>query len=315
MTLKYLTPDNLYQQIESFTQGMAVSKEAFELIVPNCTLEDFEWNHMDQMHRPWIHRTYEKGVRIASGTHFALSLTQWKKWPLFITVTDVYVAKGLFYQSLTLAGMVFLHSIISMEPLNDNSVKLRDEWFIASHKWLRFLHKFLHKKLHQLNARLQQEDEPLRQGRFALRKKGFRFHTDTPNYYNSNRLTLNTIYPPAAAGSTLSVTHLTEQPSVQTVGNLSFILQKENQDTYAVWPATCPHEGGPLAQGSFCEGQLACPWHGLRFSPVRLSAASPQGSRYGFEYKLHGDKIEVHSLACASQPVEVPTESECLIDV
>lgn len=130
MSVKYLSPDNLYEQLKQFTAGMAVTKGLFELMVENCVLEDVEWNHMDQMHRLTIHNTYEKAVRIATGKNFAISLTQWQKWPLFITVTDVYISKGLFYQTLSIAGLIVIHSIISLEQIGNN-VLLKDEWYIA----------------------------------------------------------------------------------------------------------------------------------------------------------------------------------------
>lgn len=299
--LKYLSPDNLYDQINKFTKGMAVTRDKFELIVPKCTLEDIEWNHMDQMHRLSIHNTYEKSVRIACGREFAVSLTQWGKWPLFIPVTDVYVGKGLFYQSLGIAGIVFLHSIISMEEIpGTDSIKLVDEWFIASHKLFRFLHKPLNKKLHVLNTRLQKEDEPIRQGRFVLRQHGYSFKTDKPDYYNSNRLTTNTIYPELGEAS-ISVEDLSGATTVLKAGNLDFIVKKEVDQTYHVWPAVCPHEGGPLHQGKVCEAQIVCPWHGLRFSAVVLSAGSPKGARYGFEYQLVEGRIYIIKVASSVQ--------------
>lgn len=32
-----------------------------------------------------------------------------------------------------------------------------------------------------------------------------------------------------------------------------------------VWPAVCPHLGGPLAEASFADGVVRCPWHGYAF--------------------------------------------------
>jgi len=311
--IKYLTPDNLYEQIKAFTSGMSVTKGTYELDVPKCTLEDFEWNHMDQMHRPSIHNTYDKGIRIAVGPNFAVSLTQWGKWPIFITVSDVYIAKGLFYQSLTLAGIVFLHSIISMEEIGNDTIRLKDEWYIASHKLLKWLHKPLNNKLYKLNARLQQEDEQLRQGRFALRKKGYTFQTDCPDYYNSNRLTNNTIYPILTNGNILSTDWITNEPVIRKVGDIEFIFQKDNDGTILIWPAVCPHEGGPLLQGKFCKNhQISCPWHGLRFSAVKLSQTSPLGTKYGFNYLLDGNNIHIEQIERVKSNTDVAEEMSIL---
>lgn len=289
--LKYLSPDNLYEQIRHFTKGMSVTKGSFELLVDRCTVDDFEWNHMDQLHRPTVHKTYDKGIRIAYGADFAISLTQWGKWPIFITVSDAYVAKGLFYQSLTLGGVIFLHCIISLEQIGD-SVKLKDEWFIASHKLFRFLHKPLSKKLYKLNKRLQEEDAQIRNGRFELRKQGYQFRSDPANYYTSNLLLTNTIYPKLADDAFVLLSTFTETVTEVRIGGLNFLLQKSG-DHYLLWPAVCPHEGGPLGQGKFCGTQVACPWHSLRFSAVELSVKHTSAARYGFEYLLAEDKIYI----------------------
>jgi hypothetical protein len=311
--LKYLSPDNLKEQISKFTSGMAVTHGKFELMVPMCTLQDFEWNHMDQMHRFSIHNTYEKNVRVAFGPDFAVSLTQWGKWPLFISVSDVYVARGLFYQTMTIAGIFVLHSIISMEEIEgQDSVKLTDEWYIGSHKIFRFMHNFLNKKLHKLNVRLQQEDEQLRQGRFKLRQKGYQFKTDKPDYYNSNRLTNNTIYPRLAEGAAIVLDDVTSTTCTKMAGDLEFIVKKADAETYHVWPAACPHEGGPLAAGKVCDAQIVCPWHGLRFSAVVLSPQAPLGTRHGFEYFLQDNKIFVKKIAVSmesSQEILMATDS------
>lgn len=282
--IKFLTPDRLHYEIENFTKGMAVTKGLFELFVDKCTIEDFEWNHMDQHHRLPIHSTYEKGIRIALGKDFAISLTQFSKWPIFITVSDVYVAKGLFYQSLVIGGVLFVHNIISVKEV-ENGILLRVDWYIASKRWFKFLHKFLDKKLYKLNARLQEEDAQIRHGRYNLRKQGYKFRSDPPDFLSSNILTQNTIYPDITGQGILDLRGCGDAPEIRKADHLEFIVKKE-QDSYLIWPANCPHEGGPLQNGKFCDSQIVCPWHGLRFSAVKLSYTAPQAEKYGFKYVL-----------------------------
>lgn len=309
----YLTPDQLFEKMKTFTKNMAVTRDKFELVVPKCTLEDIEWNHMDQRHRFSVHRTYEKSIRIATGKKYAVSLTQWGKWPFFITVSDVYVSKGLFYQTLTLAGAIVLHSIVSMEEDKaNNSVKLIDEWFIASHKIFKFLHPFLSKKLHKLNARLQVEDEPLRQDRFDLRNEGYTFKTDKPDYCNCNRLSNHTIYPTLVENAQLKLDDITDQPTLKKAGNINFLVKSNEDGSIDVWPATCPHEGGPLAEGKLNNKQITCPWHSLRFSAVTLSADNTTGSRYGFTYTLDNNIVYIkqNNLTLVEQAESLPEEME-----
>lgn len=42
--------------------------------------------------------------------------------------------------------------------------------------------------------------------------------------------------------------------------------------TVCVLDGTCPHEGGPLAEGSIEDGRVVCPWHGYAFD-LRTGAA------------------------------------------
>jgi pyruvate oxidase len=36
---------------------------------------------------------------------------------------------------------------------------------------------------------------------------------------------------------------------------------------YGALDGTCPHAGGPLAQGAIENGVLVCPWHGREYDP------------------------------------------------
>jgi hypothetical protein len=300
-SLYYLSADQLHEAISKFTTGMAVTLGKFELLIPECSLDDFEWNHMDQLHRPSIHQTYEKGIRLAFGENFAISLTQWKKWPLFITVTDVYVKKGVFYQSMTLAGLIFLHCIINVKQV-DEQVQLKVEWYIASHKWLKFLHKPLSKKLYRLNQRLQVEDAQIRNERFKLRKDGFQFKYDPANYYTSNMICANTIYPPLSQFASLAIEDFSTQIKKITCGGLDFLIQRV-ADEFLIWPAVCPHEGGPLDKGKLCGKQIICPWHSLKFNAVVLSTTCLQDHKYGFEFKFATNKIHIQAIPKALSTV------------
>lgn len=64
-----------------------------------------------------------------------------------------------------------------------------------------------------------------------------------------------------------------------TVGRRS--LAVSNSDgAYGAIDNHCPHQGGPLGEGSIEQGWLRCPWHGYDYSPcnarhlVRTATAS-----------------------------------------
>ncbi len=73
---------------------------------------------------------------------------------------------------------------------------------------------------------------------------------------------------------------------------------------YAALDNACPHQGGPLGEGSIEDGWLRCPWHGWDFHP--LTGNSPGGHDDGvdtFEVDVRDDGVYV------GFPLEAPHES------
>ncbi len=52
-----------------------------------------------------------------------------------------------------------------------------------------------------------------------------------------------------------------------TVGRRSFAVSRLDGD-YGCLDNACPHQGGPLGEGSIEGGWLRCPWHGYDYSPI-----------------------------------------------
>ncbi len=55
------------------------------------------------------------------------------------------------------------------------------------------------------------------------------------------------------------------RPHLVTVGNSQVALVGDG-DAWFAMDARCPHQGGPLADGSVSDGALQCPWHGYKFN-------------------------------------------------
>jgi nitrite reductase (NADH) small subunit len=49
-----------------------------------------------------------------------------------------------------------------------------------------------------------------------------------------------------------------------TAGGRAFCVANLN-GTISVLDGVCPHEGGPLGEGSIEEDRVVCPWHGYAF--------------------------------------------------
>ena len=59
-----------------------------------------------------------------------------------------------------------------------------------------------------------------------------------------------------------------------TVGNRSYAASHVD-GTYGLLDNRCPHQGGPLGEGSIERGWLRCPWHGYDYSPCNGSPPPP----------------------------------------
>src|SRR5215510_7150861 len=59
-----------------------------------------------------------------------------------------------------------------------------------------------------------------------------------------------------------------------TAGHRSIVLTRVG-DEYGALDNRCPHQGGPLGEGSIEKGWLRCPWHGYDYDP--LTGTPPPG--------------------------------------
>ena len=65
------------------------------------------------------------------------------------------------------------------------------------------------------------------------------------------------------------------------------ICMSHFEGKFAALDNKCPHQGGPLGEGSIENGLLRCPWHGWDFHPT--TGASPGG----FDDRLDNFEVEV----------------------
>jgi thiamine pyrophosphate-dependent acetolactate synthase large subunit-like protein/nitrite reductase/ring-hydroxylating ferredoxin subunit len=87
-----------------------------------------------------------------------------------------------------------------------------------------------------------------------------------------------------------------------TVGRRTFALTRF-QGEYGCLDNACPHQGGPLGEGSIEKGWLRCPWHGYDYNP--LDGKPPEGFTDApacFPTEVRDDGVYV------SLPPETPRE-------
>jgi thiamine pyrophosphate-dependent acetolactate synthase large subunit-like protein/nitrite reductase/ring-hydroxylating ferredoxin subunit len=83
-----------------------------------------------------------------------------------------------------------------------------------------------------------------------------------------------------------------------TAGHLSIALTHVD-GKYAALDNHCPHQGGPLGEGSIENGLLRCPWHGFDYCP--LTGQSPGA---------FGDKVTTHAVELREDGIWVGVPAE-----
>jgi nitrite reductase/ring-hydroxylating ferredoxin subunit len=99
---------------------------------------------------------------------------------------------------------------------------------------------------------------------------------------------------------------------VRTVsaGRRSLVLTRVG-DEYGALDNECPHQGGPLGEGSIEKGWLRCPWHGYDYDP--LTGTPPSGftdapARFAVEVRADGIYVEV-----PDEEEHAPTVSDVMV--
>ncbi len=96
-----------------------------------------------------------------------------------------------------------------------------------------------------------------------------------------------------------------------SVGIRSFAVSRY-EGQYGCLDNACPHQGGPLGEGSIEEGLLRCPWHGYDYSPI--TGQPPEGFSDApacFETDVRDDGVWV---ALPPAPETERTVSDVLVE-
>jgi len=95
------------------------------------------------------------------------------------------------------------------------------------------------------------------------------------------------------------------------VGRRSLCLTRVG-DTFGALDNACPHQGGPLGEGSIERGWLRCPWHGYDYSPCNGAPPPPFEDAPGaYAVDVRDDGVYV---ALPPEPERVRTVSDVLVE-
>jgi nitrite reductase/ring-hydroxylating ferredoxin subunit len=292
--LKYLPPDRLAEHLKQLHPGMVVTHGHHESLVPGY-LNDLEWNFYDELHRQCVHDTYHGLYKVMTGKHFSINVVRWGNLPIFMQVANAKIKDGMFYQSMTVLGIIMLHQVQQISQKADE-VLLEVDWYTASHWIFRWLHGPFNRRLLRLQRKQDLEDNiEIRGRRRDLRHRGFGFDTDDPDFINSNRLTDNVRLPPLATPVRIDLSDFAlDRVHRVAQGPIELLLRRKSADQVEVWPALCPHEGGLIDEKHLRDGQVVCPWHGRRFGSVLLGNGGRDSWRFlSVTVRYKGDHLEV----------------------
>ncbi len=96
-----------------------------------------------------------------------------------------------------------------------------------------------------------------------------------------------------------------------TVGRRSLAVS-HFQGGYGAIDNRCPHQGGPLGEGSIEKGWLRCPWHGYDYSPC--NGRPPEGSSDSVEAFAVESRDDGLYVAVPPDPERVRTVSDVLVE-
>jgi NADPH-dependent 2,4-dienoyl-CoA reductase/sulfur reductase-like enzyme/nitrite reductase/ring-hydroxylating ferredoxin subunit len=79
-----------------------------------------------------------------------------------------------------------------------------------------------------------------------------------------------------------------------SVDETKILLARVGDNFHAV-SATCPHYGGPLAEGALCGTRVVCPWHHAAFNVVNGNLEDPPAldSLVSYQLRVEGERILV----------------------
>jgi nitrite reductase/ring-hydroxylating ferredoxin subunit len=290
----------LAEHLKQLHPGMVVTHGHHESLVPGY-VKDLEWNFYDELHRQCVHDTYHGLYKVMTGKYFSVNVVRWGNLPIFMQVANAKIKDGMFYQSMTVLGIIMLHQVQRISQ-KANEVLIEVDWYTASHWAFRWLHGPFNGRLLRLQKKQDVEDNiEIRGRRRDLRDRGFGFATDDPDFVKSNRLTDNVRLPPLGGPVRIGLSNYAPDTVHRvTSGPIDLLLTRKSGDQVEVWPSLCPHEGGLMDEKHLCEGQVVCPWHGRRFGAVLLGNGGRESWRYlSVTVRHKGDHLEVAETSSA----------------
>lgn len=103
---------------------------------------------------------------------------------------------------------------------------------------------------------------------------------------------------------------LDERVMTVTAGHKSFCLT-HHEGKFGCLDNKCPHQGGPLGEGSIENGLLRCPWHGWDYDPINGKAPGFDDGVESFPVEIRDDGVYIQ---LEEEEPQVRTVSDVMIE-
>lgn len=103
---------------------------------------------------------------------------------------------------------------------------------------------------------------------------------------------------------------LDERVMTVTAGHKSFCLT-HHEGKFGCLDNKCPHQGGPLGEGSIENGLLRCPWHGWDYDPISGKAPGFDDGVESFPVEIRDDGVYIQ---LEEEAPQVRTVSDVMIE-
>jgi hypothetical protein len=292
-SVHYLPYPEIFKLIDSDMKGFRQTTRSVEFET-DFDARDMAWNHMDFTHRPWIHKHYTDGLRMAIGQDVCFGFTPFGRTPFLIPTFDFRKSEREFGQFYQIGGIFSVFMSMSIIPRGEKNI-WKVEWTIVSKWYFRPLHGMLHRTIEKMNRRLFQEDVVVKKQRRELRERHYGFIKEEElDYLTSTLLHPTNVKRPAAPPLSVPVASIPMNTKhVVKTGEREFVIIRKSATDFLIWDNICPHQGARLSDGQECNKGLICAWHGLRIAALELSAAAPQTENASLSAALSGETLTI----------------------
>lgn len=269
--MKKYTKNHIISRLTS--EGLTFSE--FTLVHEgDYAVDDADWNYKDVPHLHYVHELAE-AIPTIVGDDLITSVNMQKvlcfRFPFSLTNfesgenSQTYYTTWMFYVLMIETRYV---------PLGPCRTRVETTYAVGSPKLLKWTFPIIRWILKRNYDNLMSTDIPMRTRRGELRGWGYGFKKLGATYSFEETMDVmkpNVVIPKIQAENlTIDIDQVLPSDGEYMIGRSDHLGLRlvRSEDTLALYPRLCPHEGANLDESN-CEGKkVKCKWHGRAFAKV-----------------------------------------------